>query len=41
MAREFAILAKKYGLVRIDGNRPVPDIHLDLQQRIDRYLATI
>jgi dTMP kinase len=41
MAREFSSLAKKYGLVRIDGNRSIPEIHLDLQQRIDRYLATI
>jgi dTMP kinase len=41
LAREFGTLAKKYGLVRIDGNRPIPEVHLDLQQRIDRYLASI
>ena len=41
MAREFATLANKYGLVRIDGNRPIPEVHIDLQERIDRYLASI
>ncbi len=41
MQREFAEIAKKYGLIRIDGNRPIPEIHVDLQHRIDKFLASV
>lgn len=39
LAREFDHLKKKYGLVGINGNRPVADVHADLDRRISRYLS--
>lgn len=39
LAREFDRLKKKYGLVGINGNRPVADVHADLDRRISRYLS--
>lgn len=40
MAKEFAIMEKQYGLVRIDGNRPIADVNADLQAKVERYLGS-
>jgi dTMP kinase len=40
MAKEFADMAKQYGMLRIDGNKPVPEVNVALQERIDRFLST-
>jgi len=41
MADEFGVLMKKYGLVKIDGARPIGVVNTDLEQRIDQYLESI
>jgi dTMP kinase len=41
MAKEFELIARKYGLIRIDGNRTIPEVYADLQRRIDKYLANV
>ncbi len=41
IAREFATMAKQYGLILIDGNRPAVDVTRDLQARVDRYLGAL
>ncbi|MFI5419880.1 MAG: dTMP kinase [Nitrososphaerales archaeon] len=38
MAREFTLMAKQYGMIRVDGNRPVPEVYTTLQEKIDEYL---
>jgi dTMP kinase len=38
MAREFAQMAKQYGMIRVDGNRPVQEVYVTLQEKIDSYL---
>jgi dTMP kinase len=38
MAREFTVMAKQYGMIRVDGNRPVPEVYTTLQEQIDGYL---
>jgi dTMP kinase len=38
MAREFAQMAKQYGMIRVDGNRPVQEVYITLQEKIDNYL---
>ena len=38
IAKEFAKMAREYGLIRIDGNRPANVVNEDLQGRIDKYL---
>jgi dTMP kinase len=40
MAKEFEILTRKYGLIKIDGNRPIPEVNVELQRRIDEYLES-
>lgn len=40
IAKEFATMEKQYGLVRIDGNRPIADLNRDLQARVDKYLGS-
>jgi dTMP kinase len=37
LAKEFRRMQKKYGLVRIDGNRSPEEIHRDLKARIDKF----
>jgi dTMP kinase len=39
LAKEFRRMQKKYGLVRIDGNRSPEEIHRDLIVRIDKFLS--
>jgi len=38
IAKEFRAMESKYGIVRIDGGRPIPGVNADLQRRIDGYL---
>ena len=38
IAKEFRLMESKYGIVRIDGGRPIPEVNADLQERIDGYL---
>lgn len=41
IAKEFRRMKKRYNLVIINGNRPVPEINADLQKRIDSFLASV
>ena len=36
--REFLSMQKKYGLIPINGNRPIHEINADLQKRINHFL---
>ena len=38
IAKEFKVMEAKYGIARIDGGRPIPEVNADLQKRIDSYL---
>ena len=38
IAKEFKLMEARYGIVRIDGGRPIPEVNADLQRRIDAYL---
>lgn len=38
IAREFRLMEQKYGIVTIDGLRPVSEVDTELQRRIDAYL---
>jgi dTMP kinase len=40
MAKEFRLMEKRYGLIPIDGNRPIVEVNSDLHQRIDKYLSS-
>ena len=39
IAREFRLMASKYGIVRIDGGKPIAEVNATLQKRIDGYLS--
>lgn len=41
MAKEFAHMAKQYGMIRIDGNKPISEVNATLQEKIDAYLSSI
>ena len=41
MAKQFATMAKQYHMVRIDGNKSIPEVNAALQTRIDKYLNKI
>ena len=41
ISQEFYAMQKRYGLIPINGNRPVNDIHNDLQKRIDGFLNRV
>ncbi|MEM2139571.1 MAG: thymidylate kinase [Nitrososphaera sp.] len=41
IAKEFRKMKKRYSLVIINGNRPIPEINADLQKRIDAFLASV
>ena len=41
ISQEFHAMQKRYGLIPINGNRPVNDIHNDLQKRIDGFLNRV
>ena len=38
IARHFRKMQRKYGLVPINGNRSILEIHKDLQRKIDYFL---
>ncbi len=38
MAREFSDMAKQYNMIRIDGNRPMNEVNVALQEKIDNFL---
>ena len=40
IAREFRHMEEKYGINRVDGGRPIPEVNAELQRRIDAYLKT-
>jgi dTMP kinase len=39
IAKEFKLMESRYGIIRIDGGRPIPEVNMDLQKRIDQYLG--
>jgi dTMP kinase len=41
ISQEFRTMQKKYGLIPINGNRSVTEIHNDLQKRIDIFLQRV
>jgi len=41
IAKEFKVMESKYGIVRIDGGVPIPEVNADLQRRIDDYLKNL
>ena len=40
IAKEFRSMQKRYNLIIVDGNRQIPAVNVDLQERIDRFLGT-
>ena len=38
ISKEFYMMQKRYGLIPINGNRPVSEINADLQKRINLFL---
>ena len=40
LAKQFRKMQRKYGLVPINGNRSVIEIHKDLQDKIDSFLKS-
>jgi dTMP kinase len=40
IAKEFRLMESKYGIVTIDGGRPISEVDADLQSRIDEYLRS-
>jgi dTMP kinase len=40
IAKEFKLMEEKYGIVRVDGGRTIPEVNADLQRRIDVYLQS-
>ena len=40
IAKEFKVMEAKYGIVRIDGGRTIPEVNSDLQKRVDAYLRS-
>jgi dTMP kinase len=41
IAKEFRRMQKRYNLVLINGNRSIPEVNADLQNRIDHFLGSI
>ena len=41
MAKEFSKMATQYHMVRIDGNKPISEVNVALQTKIDRYLSAV
>lgn len=40
MAREFALIARQYKMIRVDGNKPVSEVNSALQEKIDSFLKS-
>ena len=41
IAKEFRVMESKYGIVRMDGGRGIPEVNAELQNRIDGYLRSL
>jgi dTMP kinase len=41
IAKEFRRMQKRYNLLIIDGNRQIPEVNAELQNRIDHFLGSI
>jgi len=41
MAREFGVMEKQYGMIRVDGNKPAAEVYVNLQEKIDKYLNSL
>ncbi|TSA17938.1 MAG: dTMP kinase [Nitrosopumilales archaeon] len=41
VSQEFYLMQKRYGLIPINGNRSMLEIHNDLQKRIDSFLRRV
>jgi dTMP kinase len=41
IAKEFRVMESKYGIVRIDGGKGIPEVNAELQKRIDGYLRSL
>ena len=41
ISQEFHNMQKRYGLIPINGNRPITEIHNELQKRIDSFLDRV
>jgi dTMP kinase len=41
ISQEFHNMQKRYGLIPINGNRSITEIHNDLQKRIDSFLVRV
>jgi len=39
IAKEFSLMESRYGIIRIDGGRAIPEVNMELQKRIDSYLG--
>lgn len=40
MAKEFSQMAKQYRMIRVDGNKPVSEVNVVLQRKIDEFLSS-
>jgi dTMP kinase len=38
IAKEFKLMEARYGIVRVDGSKPVAEVYSDLQGKVDAYL---
>ncbi len=38
MKQEFSRIQRKYGIIKINGNRTVQEVHNELKQKIDQFL---
>jgi dTMP kinase len=41
IAKQFRSMQKRYNLTIVNGNRPIPEVNADLQNRIDHFLGSI
>jgi dTMP kinase len=41
IASEFKQMEKRYGLIRIDGTRPIEEVNVELQKRVEAYIARL
>ncbi len=40
LKKEFEAMQKKYNLIRVDGNKSIEEIYIQIQSKIDDFLAT-
>lgn len=41
IAKQFRSMQKRYNLTIVNGNRPIPEVNADLQNRIDHFLRSV